>query len=294
MTPKDELGKLVGALSDYECRYLLRAVRGVASGERFWEDDVGVLYNEYVKTRFSTLIPELADLVPSGPTPEGELFIPIPIIKSFADSERVGLPGADAAATDLSAALLGRRSRREFTGQAIPASQLSTLLQYACGTTGYSSGYGYSRMPLRSFPSAGGLQAPEVYVSVQAVDGVVDGLYHYHVTDHVLESLKLGNHSASLCNLALGQPYVGTAAVVFLISGSYERLRWKYGERAYRYMCMDAGSLAENVYLLSEALGLGCCAVAGFFDDAIEELLGIDGRDEMALLLIAVGRVAGG
>src|SRR5262249_49573200 len=92
-----------------------------------------------------------------------------------------------------------------------------------------------------------------------------------------------------LRSLALGQPWVEGAAVVFIISGSYERLRWKYAERAYRFMCIDAGLVAQNVHLLAEGLGLGACAIAGFADDAVQRLLAIDGQDEMALVLICVG-----
>jgi SagB-type dehydrogenase family enzyme len=78
---------------------------------------------------------------------------------------------------------------------------------------------------------------------------------------------------------------------VFMITGCFDRLRWKYGERAYRYMCMDIGYLGQSLYLVGEALGLGVCAIAGFMDDAIEQFLGVDGRDEIPLLLTTVGIV---
>jgi SagB-type dehydrogenase family enzyme len=162
-------------------------------------------------------------------------------------------------------------------------------LQYACGITDFVPAYGFTRMPLRSFPSHGGLQAPEVYLSVQAVDGISAGIYHYHAIDHVLESLSPGNHSQRLCTLAFNERHVENSAVVFLITGYYERLRWKYGERAYRFMCIDAGFLGENLYLVAEALGLGTCAISGFAQDAVEELLGIDGKEEIALMLLTVG-----
>jgi SagB-type dehydrogenase family enzyme len=101
--------------------------------------------------------------------------------------------------------------------------------------------------------------------------------------------MRPDDHGPLLHALALGQDYVQSAAVVFIITGYYERLAWKYGERAYRYMCMDVGFLGENLYLVSEGLGLGACAIAGFIDDAVEDLLDIDGRDELALLLVSVG-----
>jgi SagB-type dehydrogenase family enzyme len=54
-------------------------------------------------------------------------------------------------------------------------------------------------------------------------------------------------------------------------------------------MCIDTGYLGQNIYLVAEALGLGACAIAGFVDDALEQLLGVDGKNEMILLLTAVG-----
>ena len=130
------------------------------------------------------------------------------------------------------------------------------------------------------------------YLSIQAVEGVDPGIYHYHPVDHALERIKPGNHGSALRNLALDQPWVETAAVVMIITGFYERLRWKYQARGYRFMCMDAGFLAENICLTAQALSLGACAIAGFIDDALETLLGIDGEDEVPLLLISVGTPA--
>jgi SagB-type dehydrogenase family enzyme len=76
---------------------------------------------------------------------------------------------------------------------------------------------------------------------------------------------------------------------VLLLAGVHDRLRWKYGDRAYRFLCMDTGFVAENVYLVCEGLGLAACAISGFAQDGLESLLGIDGRNELALLMITVG-----
>jgi SagB-type dehydrogenase family enzyme len=289
MSVKEELQKLVDVLSDYECGHLLNAVQDIASGERFWESDIGILYNEYVKARYFNVSRNLPNVIPAGLVAEEGIFAPIPIVKSYAGASRVELPRPERISATFSETLLRRRSRRDYTGESISLGRLSTLLQHACGSTDFVAGYGYTRLPLRSFPSAGGLQAPEVYLAAVAVDGLPPGLYHYYPVDHVLESLKPGDYGQTLRGVALGQPYIETSAVVFVITGYYERLRWKYGERAYRYMCMDAGFLGENLCLAAEALGLGACAIAGFIDDVLEELCGINGQDEMVLLLMTVG-----
>jgi SagB-type dehydrogenase family enzyme len=89
--------------------------------------------------------------------------------------------------------------------------------------------------------------------------------------------------------LSLGQQEREGAAVVVLVTGCFERLRWKYGERGYRYMCMDVGYVGQNLNLIGDAMDLGVCAIAGLMDDAIEHFLAVDGRNEMALLLTTVG-----
>jgi SagB-type dehydrogenase family enzyme len=154
------------------------------------------------------------------------------------------------------------------------------------------SAYGYHRLPLRTFPSSGGLQSPEVYLFIQAAGGIPCGLYYYNPLERVLETLASGDQSRTLLALVPGQPYIQHSAVVVAITGHYERLRWKYGPRAYRYMCIDAGFLAENLYLTGQALGLGICAIAGFVDDVLEHVLNIDGRGEVPLLLATVGVTA--
>ena len=155
--------------------------------------------------------------------------------------------------------------------------------------TGRTAGYGYERLPLRSFPSCGGLQSPEIYLSVQHVTDLAPGIYHYQAQQHALELVRQGPHGQAMRKLALDQEHVEKAAAVLVITGVFERLRWKYRERAYRYMCVDVGCLTQNLYLVGEALGLSVCAIAGFVDDAVEHLLGIDGEDELALLLVTIG-----
>lgn len=289
MTAKDEISRLIGVLSEYECGHLLSAFQNVAAGERFWEIEISAVYNEHVKTRLLETEQRAEDVVPAGPH-EGEgIFAPIPIVKSYPGAERVTLQSPRVLSAPLGETLLQRRSRRDYTGEAIDQEQLATLLHHACGITGSITGYGYKNLPLRTFPSSGGLQAPEVYLSVQAVTGIAPGFYHYHPIDNLLESMRPGQHGPVLAALSFQQPYLATASVVFLITGCFERMRWKYGQRAYKYMCMDVGYLGQNLYLVAEAMGLGACAIAGFVDDAMEQLLEIDGRNEIILLLTAVG-----
>ena len=288
-----ELALLVESLSQYETGQLLRLVRDVAVGERYWETEISTLYNERVKTRClqSAASPSMA--APAAPETDQGVFAPIPIVKSYPGAERIHLLPSGTLEGNIGDVLERRRSRRDYATTALTLQQVATLIHYACGITGRTHGYGYARLPLRTFPSCGGLQVPEVYLSIQAVEGVPSGLYHYHTADHALERLRTGNFGTYLRGVSLGQQQLETAPVVVLVTGCFDRLRWKYGERGYRYMCMDVGYLGQNLYLVGEAMGLGVCAIAGFMDDAIEQFLAVDGRNEIALLLTTVGVPAG-
>ena len=302
MSARNELRTLVDILSEDESEHLATLVRDTVAGERFWEVDAAVVYNEHVKGRYRQLggaAPPANGEQPAAPgagppVPDAGIFAPIPIAKALDTAERISLPEPGELETSLGETLARRRTRRDFAKEPLPLGRLSTLLHHACGVTGTMAAYGYSRLPLRTFPSSGGLQAPELYLSAQAVDPLASGLYHYDPLRHELGLLRTGTFGSTLSSLALGQPWVASAAVVFVISGSYERLRWKYGERAYRFMCVDAGLVAQNLHLVAEALGLGACAIAGFADDAVERLLAIDGQDEMALLLVCSGPIGAG
>ncbi len=284
-----ELARLAESLSDFEVGQLLRLVRDVAVGERYWEVEIGTLYNERVKTRCLQGAESSSMSAPGAPETEQGVFAPIPIAKSYSEAERIPLLQAGALERPIGDVLERRRSRRDYAPTALTLQQVSTLVHYACGITGRTHGYGYARLPQRTFPSCGGLQVPEVYLSIHRVDGVPPGLYHYHTADHALERLRSGNFGTYLRGVSLGQQQLETAPVVMLVTGCFDRVRWKYGERGYRYMCVDVGYLGQNLCLVGEAMGLGVCAIAGFMDDAIEQFLAVDGRNEIALLLTTVG-----
>jgi SagB-type dehydrogenase family enzyme len=282
---KAELQELVDLLSDYECEQLVHAVSDVAGGERFWEGDVGHFYNEYVKLR-------LVNIQRRRPMPtklEKSGFVPLSLVKTFPHVPRVPLAPSQPLTADLAQALRSRRSRREYADTTLGIDELSALLWHAAGITGFADAYGMADLPLRVFPSHGGLQAPEVYLAVRAVDGIAAGIYHYHVRDHALEAIGSGDPSQRLRELTFDEAYVERAAVVVAVSGCYDRLRWKYGERAYRFMCMDAGFLGQSLYLVTEGLGLAGSAISGFAQDEVESLFGVDGKSEIVLMLFTVG-----
>ena len=98
-----------------------------------------------------------------------------------------------------------------------------------------------------------------------------------------------GDHSKALAAAALYQELIQQAHLTFIWSAVVERGKWKYRQRAYRYIYLDAGHIAQNLYLAAEALGLGVCAIGAFFDHDMNSLMGFDGTRETVIYMASVG-----
>jgi SagB-type dehydrogenase family enzyme len=185
--------------------------------------------------------------------------------------------------------LLKRRSRREYSaGRSIELEALSSLLWATQGLTAR-----YGDVLFRTAPSAGGLFPIETYLSVRAVEGLEQGLYHFRPLTFDLEFLQKGDLSKELTGAALQQDLILDAQVTFIWSAVIARSRWKYRQRAYRYIYLDAGHIAQNLYLAAEALGLGACAIGAFYDDEANRIVSLDGTEETVIYMAAVGRPQG-
>ena len=176
--------------------------------------------------------------------------------------------------------LTQRRSSREFRDDALNLKQLGQLLWAAQGIT---HGVGY-----RTAPSAGALYPMELYIVAGKVDGLTAGVYHYYPHEHKLLNTYDGDLRNVLANAALHQPWVKQAPVVLVIAAKYARTTRKYGKRGIRYVHIESGSVAQNVYLQAAALGLGTVVVGAFDDDSVAKILRLADDDE-PLILMPIG-----
>jgi len=241
---------------------------------------VGELFQEYTKYLHVT-VPSL--MVRGAPVPAAEKDDPpgAPFVGLPAPPE--ALPGTSRGLFDI---LRTRRSRRDYTAQSLNLVELSSLLWSAQGVV--EAGRGYT---LRNSPSAGARHPLETYVMANRVEGLEPGLLRYSPLRHGLVRTAVGGAvAARMAAACLGQAILRTSAVSFVWTAVVERARWKYQQRAYRYIYLDAGHACQNLYLACEALDLGCCAVAAFDDDAVNAVLGVDGRDEFVVYLATAGR----
>jgi len=178
------------------------------------------------------------------------------------------------------AALRERQSVREYSGDPVTLAELSQLLWAAQGVT-HSRGR-------RTAPSAGALYPLELYVVAGRVDGLEKGLYRYRIGDHDLLEVSREDLQGELTAAALGQECIADAAAVIVVAGVVERSAVKYGERALRYVHMEVGAVAENIYLQATALGLGTVYVGAFRDAQVKRVLRMPEEDPFAIL--PVGR----
>lgn len=205
--------------------------------------------------------------------------------KTYPDAVRIALdtPRLKGGAS-LWAVIKERQSVRLFGQQPIAAMELSRILWASQGVTHRSGEYAF-----RAAPSAGALYPVETYLAVHRVDGIEPGIYHYAVLDHELEQLETGDSALLTARAALDQRVALEAAVVLIWTGVFGRAKWKYRQRAYRYVYLDAGHIAENAALSAVGLGLGSCQIAAIYDDEANALLGVDGEHESVIYMTAIG-----
>ncbi len=197
------------------------------------------------------------------------LFLPAEMPVMRCDEEVVELPTPRTKGEmSVEEAIASRRSVRSFTGEPLNLCEIAQLLWSAQGITD-------PVWKKRAAPSAGATYPLEVYVVVgnNSVVGLKEGVYHYDPHTHSIEKVREGDIREELCDAAVGQEWVKNAPVDFVICAIYERTTQRYGERGIRYVHMEAGHAAQNMYLQCESLGLGMVVVGAFWDERVQELL---------------------
>lgn len=181
----------------------------------------------------------------------------------------------------IEASLQSRISSRKYGPDPLNLDELSQLLWAAQGISRSGN--------RRNAPSAGALYPLEVYAVAGQVQGLAPGIYHYQAHGHGLELLIGADRRQELAADALGQGSIVRAPVSLLLTAVYERTAKKYGSRARRYVHMEVGHVAQNIYLQAAGLGLGTVMIGAFDDDKVQRLLSL--HDEAPLAIMPVGRL---
>lgn len=205
--------------------------------------------------------------------------------KTYEDVEIIDLPDVKEDKTGyLHEALEIRKSVRQYSKKSLSLEKLSYLLWASTGVQREERGRKF-----RTAPSAGALYPIETYLVVNDVEGLDKGLYHYRIKEHRLEKLEISDLRDDIADAALGQNMCAQAPVVFVWSAIFNRTMWKYSDRGYRYVFMDAGHIAENLALSAASMELGTCQIGAFFDDQVDDVIRVDGEEEKSIYMTVVG-----
>lgn len=188
---------------------------------------------------------------------------------------------------DLHALITDRTTVRRYAKTPITQLELSYLLW--C-TQGVKSVVGTART-YRTVPSAGARHAFETVLLINRVEDLSPGLYRYVASTQQLVTISLGDeHAEMITTHCMNQAQVRQSAVTFIWVAVVERMAWRYGQRGYRYLHLDAGHVCQNLYLAAEPIECGVCAIAAFDDDALNQALGLDGADQFAIYVATLGK----
>lgn len=180
-----------------------------------------------------------------------------------------------------------RRTLRKYSEETLKLTELSFLLWACQGVEQVSS----RPVTMRTVPSAGARHAFETYLLINRVEGLQPGMYRYAAIKHALVEVALNEEvNQTLTHACLDQEQVAISAVSFFWVAVLERMYWRYSERSYRYLHLDAGHACQNLYIAAEALQCGVCAIGAFDDELLNRAIGVDGESQFAIYVAALGK----
>jgi SagB-type dehydrogenase family enzyme len=213
--------------------------------------------------------------------------------KTYPTAPRIALPDpAHLREARLRETLEQRRSSgAHFPDRPPTLEDVSSLLHYAYGINPHRTFQTEDGRKLehRYVPSAGRLFPLELYLVGQLeAEERGFGAWHYEPRAHALEHAWRASEREVAA--LFSQPFHRTPPLTVFLTGLPSRLAWKYGERAYRYLLLEAGHVAQNLVLVGTCLGIATCPVVSFYDDAVHDLLDLDGVGEVVLYAVIAAR----
>jgi SagB-type dehydrogenase family enzyme len=187
----------------------------------------------------------------------------------------------------LEKAITTRTSALSMIATPISFEDVALLLTCAYGITRDTGSTGVR--PFRAVPSAGALYPLEIFIYCKAVPQLVRALYHYNPSRNNLRLIREDVDEETIKDGFIQANLVSNISLLIFITAMFERSVFKYGERGYRYSLLEAGHVAQNICVVTNALNLSCLPLGGFIDDRIDDLLGLDGLRQSTVYAIAVG-----
>ena len=183
----------------------------------------------------------------------------------------------------LESTILRRRSTRAYNGANLKLDEIRVILDFT-----YQPQH-YIAQGLDASPDYFDLSLIETFIAVSGVDGLEDGCYYYAPKAQELRQIRFKNFRQELHYLCLGQELGRDAGAVVFHTADLKTAVAKYGDRVYRYLHLDAGHLGQRLNLAAIRLNLGVSGIGGFFDNQVNDVLGIP-ADEAVLYITTLGR----
>jgi SagB-type dehydrogenase family enzyme len=196
--------------------------------------------------------------------------------RSYPGVPTVELPAPKAKrvfALSLERALTTRRTATKLGTELPEAETLSKIIALAHGVTGE-----HARGPT---PSAGGLQALELYVATWAPGWLPAGWYHVDRAQHRLARLVEGATREELSAIMPSLAVLEGGALVWIVVGDHARVAARYTTRAARFLLLEAGHLMQNLQLASLACEHTTVPLGGFFERALAQQLALPRTDRV-------------
>lgn len=209
------------------------------------------------------------------------------MFKIYSRLNRIKLQRPIGPKSNLEKILVSRKSFHGFSSKPVSKKEISRILFFAGGIVRV-----YKNDPTRSgrpYPSAGSKYPLEIYPLVLHGKDLDRGLYHYNVIEHSLEKLLAPIDNKDIEDIWMTQKWFKKASVIFLITAVYQRTTIKYGMKGIGYDLIEAGHLGQNIYLVTQSLGIGCSAIGEFKEKQIINLLDINPDEEIPIYYIALG-----
>ncbi|MCK4281817.1 MAG: SagB/ThcOx family dehydrogenase [Candidatus Lokiarchaeota archaeon] len=187
-------------------------------------------------------------------------------------------------------AINNRESHRNYLKSPLTIEELSFLLWTTQGVKKLDRG---GLVTLRTVPSGGAMHPYETYLIINRVNEIPPGLYRYLAIEHKLLTLNTNEPEfpSKIVEVCNRQAFIGTAAVVFIWSCRPYRTEWRYGDDSLKDILIGVGHICQNLYLACSAIDAGTCAIVAYNQKELDDLINIDGEDEIALYLAIVGKI---
>lgn len=289
--------------------YLYYKTRGLPRDEIVKQAEISEEEYDFFELNLSLLLSEIETELPKaegighdfvhltryiyGRNSDQEMGLPRPDAVKARSGELVSLPAVGTLRMpeiSLSKAIEQRRSLRKYSAQALTTEELSFLLWATSWARDFRSNE-KMEITLRHVPSAGARHPFETYLLLNNIKGIKPGLYYYHPIKHCLVLLDEDERiSKDIFEGCFRQDMVKSSAVTFIWTAIPYRTTWRYAQRGYRYLYLDAGHVGQNLHLAAEAIKSGACMIGAYMDELMNECLGVDGVEEFVIYIGTVGK----